>query len=126
VPSGVTKLSGGIVQLRTKEVKQVLGSLDVAYRSTLRALNSALETRDQDTRGTLGNASLPSAYASAPNGLSQGELTSLEYGALLHDIGKIGVPDAILRKPAKLTEEEWAQMRLHPQHGNRFSTELSF
>ena len=115
-----------IVQLRTKEVKQVLGSLDVAYRSTLRALNSALETRDQDTQGHSERVVAFSLRLGCEMGLNQGELTSLEYGALLHDIGKIGVPDAILRKPAKLTEEEWAQMRLHPQHGKQILDGIEF
>ena len=43
-------------------------------------------------------------------------MKSLEFGSLLHDIGKIGVPDAILRKPAKLTDDEWVRMREHPLH----------
>jgi hypothetical protein len=47
-------------------------------------------------------------------GLSSEEMKALEFGSLLHDIGKIGVPDSILRKPAKLTEEEWVRMREHP------------
>jgi HD-GYP domain-containing protein (c-di-GMP phosphodiesterase class II) len=59
-------------------------------------------------------------------GLDRGEMASLEYGALLHDVGKIGVPDAILRKPAKLTEEEWARMRLHPQHGKQILDGIKF
>jgi HD-GYP domain-containing protein (c-di-GMP phosphodiesterase class II) len=51
---------------------------------------------------------------------------SLEFGALLHDIGKIGVPDAILRKPAKLTEEEWVRMRQHPLHGQQILGGIGF
>ena len=49
-------------------------------------------------------------------GLNREEMKALEFGSLLHDIGKIGVPDLILRKPSKLTEEEWVLMREHPQH----------
>ncbi|HEX8151269.1 MAG TPA: HD-GYP domain-containing protein, partial [Pyrinomonadaceae bacterium] len=51
---------------------------------------------------------------------------SLEFGSLLHDIGKIGVPDAILRKPAKLTEEEWVLMREHPLHGQKILRGIEF
>src|SRR3712207_3870463 len=53
-------------------------------------------------------------------------MRSLEFGSLLHDIGKIGVPDAILRKPAKLTEEEWVLMREHPLHGQKILRGIEF
>jgi HD-GYP domain-containing protein (c-di-GMP phosphodiesterase class II) len=53
-------------------------------------------------------------------------MKSLEFGSLLHDIGKIGVPDAILRKPAKLTSEEWIKMREHPLHGQQILREIRF
>jgi HD-GYP domain-containing protein (c-di-GMP phosphodiesterase class II) len=53
-------------------------------------------------------------------------MRSLEFGALLHDIGKIGVPDAILLKPAGLTEEEWVTMREHPLHGDQILRGISF
>jgi HD-GYP domain-containing protein (c-di-GMP phosphodiesterase class II) len=59
-------------------------------------------------------------------GLDKTQMTALEFGSLLHDIGKIGVPDAILRKPAKLTEEEWARMREHPLHGQQILREIEF
>ncbi|HEX8339235.1 MAG TPA: HD domain-containing phosphohydrolase, partial [Pyrinomonadaceae bacterium] len=51
---------------------------------------------------------------------------SLEFGSLLHDIGKIGVPDAILRKPARLDEEEWVRMREHPLHGQKILRGIEF
>ena len=53
-------------------------------------------------------------------------LKSLEFGSLLHDIGKIGVPDLILRKPAKLTSDEWVLMRKHPQHGQQILRGIAF
>ena len=53
-------------------------------------------------------------------------MKSLEFGSLLHDIGKIGVPDSILRKPAKLTEEEWVRMREHPLHGQQILRGIEF
>ena len=59
-------------------------------------------------------------------GLDKEQLRSLEFGSLLHDIGKIGVPDAILRKPAKLTDEEWVRMREHPLHGQAILREIEF
>jgi HD-GYP domain-containing protein (c-di-GMP phosphodiesterase class II) len=53
-------------------------------------------------------------------------MKALEFGSLLHDIGKIGVPDAILRKPAKLTDEEWVLMREHPIHGQQILRGIKF
>jgi HD-GYP domain-containing protein (c-di-GMP phosphodiesterase class II) len=59
-------------------------------------------------------------------GLDESQLKSLEFGSLLHDIGKIGVPDSILRKPAKLTEDEWVRMREHPLHGQQILRGIEF
>ena len=53
-------------------------------------------------------------------------MKALEFGSLLHDIGKIGVPDSILRKPAKLTDEEWVRMREHPMHGQQILRGIEF
>jgi HD-GYP domain-containing protein (c-di-GMP phosphodiesterase class II) len=53
-------------------------------------------------------------------------MKALEFGSLLHDIGKIGVPDLILRKPGKLTEEEWVVMREHPMHGQQILRGIEF
>src|SRR5204862_5620646 len=50
-------------------------------------------------------------------GLGQDEIAAVQLGALFHDIGKIGIPDGILRKPERLTDEEWIEMRLHPLIG---------
>jgi HD-GYP domain-containing protein (c-di-GMP phosphodiesterase class II) len=59
-------------------------------------------------------------------GLDKDALRDLELGALLHDIGKIGVPDAVLRKPAKLNEDEWNKMKLHPHHGQKILRNIPF
>jgi putative nucleotidyltransferase with HDIG domain len=59
-------------------------------------------------------------------GLSRTELDRLEKAALLHDVGKIGVPDAILRKPGPLTEDEWAEMRRHPAIGKNIIRDVPF
>ena len=58
--------------------------------------------------------------------LDKDQMKALEFGSLLHDIGKIGVPDAILRKPAQLTSEEWVKMREHPLHGQQILREIKF
>jgi putative nucleotidyltransferase with HDIG domain len=115
-----------LVEQRTAALDKALGSLENAYRSTLRALTAALETRDSETHGHSERVVTYSLRLGREYGLEQDELKALEFGSLLHDIGKIGVPDAILRKPAKLTDEEWVQMREHPLHGQQILRGIDF
>jgi cyclic di-GMP phosphodiesterase len=115
-----------LVRQRTQEVKQALASLKATYRSTLRALTTALDTRDSETHGHSERVVRFSLRLGRELGLDSAEMTALEYGSLLHDIGKVGVPDAILRKPAGLTEDEWSQMRLHPLHGKQILKGVEF
>jgi response regulator RpfG family c-di-GMP phosphodiesterase len=115
-----------LVMLRTAELDHTLQSLEGAYRATLKALTAALEKRDAETHGHSERVVTFSLRLGREMGLSREQLTSLEFGALLHDIGKIGVPDAILRKPAKLTEEEWVEMRKHPSHGQQILCGIEF
>ena len=115
-----------LVEQRTIELDRALCSLEDAYRSTLKALTAALETRDAETHGHSERVVTFSLRLGHELGLDKAQLTALEFGALLHDIGKIGVPDAILRKPAKLTEAEWAKMREHPLHGQAILREIEF
>ncbi|HXT62934.1 MAG TPA: HD domain-containing phosphohydrolase [Pyrinomonadaceae bacterium] len=115
-----------LVDLRTAELDQALGSLENAYRSTLQALTAALETRDAETHGHSERVVTFSLRLGREYGLNATEMKALEFGSLLHDIGKIGVPDAILRKPAKLTEEEWERMREHPLHGQQILRDINF
>jgi putative nucleotidyltransferase with HDIG domain len=115
-----------LVEQRTVELDQALSSLEDAYRSTLKALTAALETRDAETHGHSERVVAFSLRLGRELELSKEQMKALEFGALLHDIGKIGVPDAILRKPAKLTEEEWMRMREHPLHGQQILREIEF
>jgi putative nucleotidyltransferase with HDIG domain len=115
-----------LVDQRTAELDQTLGSLENAYRSTLRALTSALEARDAETHGHSERVVTFSLRLGREYGLSSAEMKALEFGSLLHDIGKIGVPDAILRKPGKLTDEEWVLMREHPMHGQQILRGIKF
>src|SRR6266496_5036417 len=115
-----------LVEQRTAELDRALDSLEEAYRSTLRALTAALETRDSETHGHSERVVSYGLRLGREYGLSREELKALEFGSLLHDIGKIGVPDSILRKPAKLTEEEWERMREHPIHGQQILRGIEF
>jgi putative nucleotidyltransferase with HDIG domain len=115
-----------LVEQRTVELDRALNSLEGAYRSTLKALTAALETRDSETHGHSERVVTYSLRLGREYGLNSEQMKSLEFGSLLHDIGKIGVPDSILRKPAKLTEEEWVRMREHPLHGQQILRGIEF
>ena len=115
-----------LVEQRTAELDQALDSLENAYRTTLQALTAALETRDSETHGHSERVVTFSLRLGREYGLTTLEMKALEFGSLLHDIGKIGVPDAILRKPAKLTDEEWVRMREHPMHGQQILRGIKF
>jgi response regulator RpfG family c-di-GMP phosphodiesterase len=115
-----------LVEQRTAELDRALDSVEDAYRSTLKALAHALETRDAETHGHSERVVTFSLRLGRELGLDGQQLKSLEFGSLLHDIGKIGVPDSILRKPAKLTEDEWVKMREHPRHGQQILRGIGF
>jgi cyclic di-GMP phosphodiesterase len=115
-----------LVRQRTAELNSAINALEHNYRTTLKALAAALETRDAETHGHSERVVSFSLRLGRELGLNREEMRSLEFGALLHDIGKIGVPDAILRKPGPLTEDEWEKMRQHPLLGQKILRGIEF
>jgi response regulator RpfG family c-di-GMP phosphodiesterase len=115
-----------LVAQRTQELHRALDTVEEAYRSTLNALTAALDARDRETSGHSRRVVAFSLRLGHELGLDREGLRALEFGALLHDIGKIGVPDAILRKPAQLNAEEWSRMRQHPLYGERILQGIEF
>lgn len=111
---------------RATEIDKALEEIESSYRITLKALVQALETRDFETHGHSERVVTFSLRLGHELGLDKHAMRDLELGALLHDIGKIGVPDAVLRKPAKLNAEEWEKMRLHPMHGQKILRNIKF
>ncbi|MDW8107555.1 MAG: response regulator [Armatimonadota bacterium] len=100
--------------LLTDQARRYEDAMQKSYRATLDALLAALNIRDTETEGHSERvAAYTMAMANRLN-LSEDELHAIELGALLHDIGKIGVPDSILYKPGPLTPEEWEVMKQHP------------
>ena len=91
--------------------------LEKTSATTLIALTRALDARDQDTEGHSERVAALAVEIGSEMGLEDAVLHPLRLAALLHDIGKIGIPDAILHKPGPLDEQEWALMRKHPQTG---------
>ncbi|HXN41509.1 MAG TPA: HD domain-containing phosphohydrolase [Myxococcaceae bacterium] len=92
----------------------------------LEGLISALDYRDTETQWHSRRVSLYSRRIGEELGLSDEQLSIVEQGALLHDIGKIGVRDSILHKPGPLTPQEWVEMRLHPDIGYRMLTKMPY
>ncbi len=112
---------------RTVELENALNELDNTYKFTLRALVTALDTRDEETQGhSLRVVRYTMKLAEIMNVKDEAELKNIEFGALLHDIGKIGIPDAILRKPGKLTADEWRIMETHPIMGSQILQRIKF
>jgi response regulator RpfG family c-di-GMP phosphodiesterase len=92
----------------------------------LLSLATAIETRDDYTGGHVERVARLAAATGRELGLSGDDLRALWIGALLHDVGKIGVSDAILNKPGPLTDDEYAQMKRHPEIGARVMESSSF
>ncbi len=109
-----------------KELKTAFEQIRSTYDTTLEALMEALDTRDTETQGHSRRVSEYTVAVARRLGVQEPDLTQMRWGALLHDVGKIGVPDAILRKPGKLTPEEWIEMRKHPELGRRILAGIRF
>jgi putative nucleotidyltransferase with HDIG domain len=107
-------------------VAQAEAETDAAYTGAIRALATALDARDPYTAGHSERVSVLSVAIGRTLNLPADDLEVLRLGALLHDIGKIGVPDEVLRKPSALTEEEFATIREHPVLGARILRSVRF
>jgi putative nucleotidyltransferase with HDIG domain len=92
----------------------------------LEGMVAALDYRDTETQWHSRRVSLYSKAIAEAAGVRGTELKSIEQGALLHDIGKIGVRDSILLKPGPLTPEEWVEMRMHPDIGFRMLSNIPY
>jgi response regulator RpfG family c-di-GMP phosphodiesterase len=112
--------------LKHREIQGLFEKLQTSYETTLEALAAALDTRDTETQGHSVRVSEYTVVIAGRMGVKEPELTDIRRGALLHDVGKIGIPDAVLRKPGKLTVEEWAEMKKHPEIGHRILSGINF
>jgi len=82
--------------------------------------------RDRETEGHTQRVTKMTIQLAQAFGLDGDAIVHVRRGALLHDMGKMGVPDAVLRKPTALTEEEWLQMRLHPQNAYDMLADIDY
>ncbi|WP_312354024.1 HD-GYP domain-containing protein [Aminipila sp.] len=89
----------------------------VIYHDLIDSIVAALEARDQYTANHSRRVSDMTEQACIALGMNEQEYENIHIAAHVHDIGKIGIPDAILMKPGKLSDEEWAYIKMHPQIG---------
>jgi len=100
--------------------------LRLAYDTTLEGWAHALELRDMETEGHSRRVTNLTAELATQMGVDPRLMDHIRRGALLHDIGKMGIPDAILNKPGPLTEEEWVIMKQHPIYAYEMLQEIIF
>jgi len=105
------------VEERTQQLTAALAELEQSYDSTLEALGAALDLKDKETEGHCQRVTAFTISIAKRMGVDRRHLQTIARGAFLHDIGKMGVPDAILRKPGPLTDEERVVVRKHCEIG---------
>ena len=108
------------------EIETAYKQLSDSYRNTISALSNAVDARDAYTAGHSERVTKISLLIGENLGLSADEMKKLEYAALFHDIGKIGIPDHILLKNSKLTDEEFAIIQKHPEMGVNILKSIEF
>lgn len=100
--------------------------LTLAYDETIEGWARALDLRDEETEGHSQRVTEMTLELAGRMRVRKNDMPHVRRGALLHDIGKMGVPDHVLLKPGKLTEEEWAVMRRHPVHAFNMLSPVNF
>ena len=109
-----------------KQVEGVLRKLHFSYTETVTAASAAIDARDSYTAGHSNRVADIACKVGKNLGLDGAQLKCLELAALLHDIGKIGIPDYILNKPAKLDEGEFDKIKEHPTLGYNILGKMEF
>jgi HD-GYP domain-containing protein (c-di-GMP phosphodiesterase class II) len=100
--------------------------LSLAYDTTLEGWSHALDLRDKETEGHTQRVTEMTVRLARAMGISESEMVAVRRGALLHDIGKMGIPDSILLKPGPLSDAEWEIMRLHPEYAYELLSPIEF
>jgi len=114
-----------VVKERTKELQESYEKLKGANRQALFGLAEAIEAKDPYTKGHCGRVAAYSLVLARAAGYPSDGLETLEFGAFLHDIGKIGIRDSVLLKPGPLDDDEWKHMREHPIKGYDIASKIA-
>jgi putative nucleotidyltransferase with HDIG domain len=115
-----------LVAARTQQWKTALSDLEKSYDTTLEALGDALDLKDAETFGHTRRVTAYTIAIAHRMGLPKEEIRVIARGAFMHDIGKMAIPDNILNKPGKLTDDEMAIMREHAYLGYKMLSKIPF
>jgi putative nucleotidyltransferase with HDIG domain len=115
-----------LVAARTQQWKTALSNLEKSYDITLEALGDALDLKDAETEGHSRRVTAYTIAIARKMGLAKEAVDVIARGAFLHDIGKMAIPDDILRKPGKLTEQEMDIMKEHCYRGYKIISRIPF
>ena len=115
-----------LVEARTDQLQAAVKELERSYDITLQALGDALDLKDAETEGHSRRVTAFTMAIARAMGLPREQIDVIARGAFLHDIGKMAIPDAILRKPGALTSEEFAIMREHAYRGYQMLKRIPF
>jgi len=100
--------------------------LKSAYFDTIKAITNSIEARDPYTKGHSERVARFSKAIAEELNWDKNEIELIDWGGMLHDVGKIGIPDSILNKPEKLTNDEYNKIKLHPLIGAQIVKDISF
>ena len=120
-------LNREVMQRREEEIahyKEAQENEHALFEQTAEALASAIDAKDPYTHGHSARVAMYSTQIAREAGKSEEECENVYFAALLHDVGKIGVPSAVINKPGRLTDEEFAQIKLHPVLGNQILSSI--
>ncbi len=115
-----------LVTAKTEQLRKAIGTLERSYDITLEALGDALDLKDAETEGHSKRVTAFTIAIARAIGLSSDQIRVIARGAFLHDIGKMAIPDAILRKPGALNPDEVAIMREHCYRGYQMLRKIPF
>src|ERR1035438_7898420 len=115
-----------LVEARTDQLQEALRDLERSYDNTLQALGDALDLKDAETEGHSKRVTAFTIAIARAMGLPREQINTIARGAFLHDIGKIAIPDSILKKPGKLESDEMTIMKEHAYHGYQIVKKIPF
>ncbi len=122
----LVRRGSNILRLQPTALRRQADELRSSYESIVAVLCAALDLRDNVTYGHAQRVSALSSVVAWQMGLRKEEVRQIEKAAILHDIGKIGVADAVLSNPGPLNEAEWAEMKRHPELGYQILRDIDF
>jgi putative two-component system response regulator len=124
---GMTRLNRyRLIAEQRRALESLNTELLTAYDKTIEGWSNALDLRDKETEGHTQRVTEKTIKLARAYGMTGEEIKHVWRGALLHDVGKLGIPDSILLKPGKLTDEEWKIMRQHPVYAYQWLSQIAY